>query len=69
MPCEYAACLFKNVNLKDTNTRTRVISRNLKLGGGYKKMLGGVNMREAQIYIKKTLKNIKQPEKLGWCCF
>jgi len=32
----------------------RVISKNLKLGeGGIDKCLGGVNMAEKQIYIKK----------------
>jgi len=37
----------------------RVISGDLKLGGSYK-FLGGVNMREAQIYNKKHEKQKKK---------
>jgi len=32
------------------------------MGGGYKKMLGGVNMRKAKIYIKKHEKTWKYSE-------
>jgi len=36
----------------------RVISKKIKLkGGGIDKCLGGVNMRQAKIYIKKIKKN------------
>jgi len=43
----------------------RVISRNLKWGGGYRQIPGGVNLLEAKIYIKKILKNIEKQKLLG----
>jgi len=45
--------------VKVWRVENKVISRNLKLGGGgYRKMLQGCNMSKAQIYIKKHDKNI-----------
>jgi len=41
--------------MKIHSNPTNVISRNLKLGGMYK-CLGGVNMREAHIYMEKEKK-------------
>jgi len=37
----------------------RVISSNFKFGGGYRKMLGGINKLEERIYIEKHLKAYK----------
>jgi len=49
-----------NVGLHITRCITpRVISRNLKWGGGYGQMFGGVNMLETQIYIQKHSKTEK----------
>jgi len=58
----YCTFLLHFYCLSSVRLSSRVISRNLKLGG-YREIIGaggGVNMREAQIVIK----NIKKPKKI-----
>jgi len=62
---------FRYYREGERQRESRVISRNLKFGGGggIDKCLGGVNLCEAQIYIKDIEELFLYTESGGWVSF